>query len=118
MFYSFYFSNLNKNETLNTFNPQYPSFKGVNLEKSYTLKHCSISTAKNTVLLRITRFSDIVKIIIPFFDKYSILGFKSSDYEDWKKVVEIIKTKDNLDSPWFDSIKKINSTMNLRRPWK
>ena len=34
--------------------------------------------------------------IIPFFDKYKIVGVNSQDYEDLKKVVDIMKVKGHL----------------------
>jgi len=34
----------------------------------------------------VTKFSDIIGKIIPFFDKYPLLGVKSLDYADFRKV--------------------------------
>jgi len=68
------------------------------------------------VSLQITKFSDITNIIIPFFNLYPILGVKSLDFEDFKKVCEIIKTKEHLISPSvFNQILQIKSGMNLNR---
>ena len=58
----------------------------------------------------------IVSVIIPFFDKHPILGVKSLDFFDIKKVAEIVQNKGHLTSSGFESIQKINSTLNLRRP--
>ena len=84
---------------------------------SLTVKPYSISIRNHSVSLYIRRLSDIVNIIIPFFEKHPILGVKSLDFADFKKVVEIVQNKEHLTSSGFKSIKKINSTMNLRRPW-
>lgn len=46
----------------------------------------------------VTRSSDIVEKIVPFYDKYLIRGSKSLDYLDFKEAVEIIKNKGHLDS--------------------
>jgi hypothetical protein len=81
-----------------------------------TVKPYSISIRNHSVSLYIRRFSDIVNIIIPFFEKHPILGVKSLDFADFKKVVEIVQNKGHLTSSGFESIQKINSTMNLRRP--
>ena len=35
--------------------------------------------------------NDICNIIIPFFDKYPILGYKAYDFEDFKEVLNIMK---------------------------
>jgi len=32
-----------------------------------------------------TKFSDFMEYIIPFFDKYQIIGVKSENYQDLKK---------------------------------
>ena len=64
-----------------------------------------------------TKFSDIIDIIIPFFDKYPILGIKSLDFADFKKVAEIVKNKKHLTTEGYNEVVKINSTMNQRRPW-
>ena len=68
--------------------------------------------------LQISKFSDIINIIIPFFNKYPIIGMKSMDFIDFKKVCEILKTKDHLTStPVFNKIIEIKSGMNLNRKW-
>jgi hypothetical protein len=68
--------------------------------------------------LQITKFADILDKIIPFFDKYPILGMKKLDYLDFKKVCEIIKTKEHLTSlSVYNEILKIRSGMNLNRKW-
>lgn len=41
----------------------------------------------------VTRFSDIMDIIIPLFEKYPIEGVKAEDFEDFKKVAEIMKNR-------------------------
>ena len=84
---------------------------------SLTVKPYPISITKHSVGLYIRRFSEIVNVIIPFFDKHPILGVKSLDFADLKKVAEIVQNKGHLTSSGFESIQKINSTMNLRRPW-
>jgi hypothetical protein len=70
----------------------------------------------NSVNLQISKFYDIANIIIPFFNKYPILGIKSLDFLDFKKVCDIIKTKEHLSSPSvYNQILKIKSCMNLNR---
>ena len=68
--------------------------------------------------LQIAKFADILDIIIPFFNQYPILGMKSLDFEDFKKVCNIMKTKDHLINPLvFNQILQIKSGMNLNRKW-
>jgi hypothetical protein len=75
-------------------------------------------SAEKSVNLQITKFSDIVNVIIPFFNLYPIAGTKSLDFKDFKKVCDIIKTKEHLTSPnVFNQILKIKSGMNQNRKW-
>ena len=46
-------------------------------------------------------------IIIPFFDKYKIIGVKSEDFEDFKKVTELMKNKAHLTAPPVEGLEKI-----------
>jgi LAGLIDADG endonuclease len=73
---------------------------------------------EKSVNLQITKFADIVNIIIPFFNQYPIVGMKSLDFKDFKRVCDIIKTKDHLtSSSVFNQILKIKSGMNQNRKW-
>ena len=73
---------------------------------------------EKSVNLQITKFDDIVNVIIPFFNLYPIAGTKSLDFKDFKKVCDIIKTKEHLTSPSvFKKILQIKSGMNQNRKW-
>jgi hypothetical protein len=39
---------------------------------------------------------DLCQVIIPFFDKYPILGYKAYDFQDFKEVVYLMKDKQHL----------------------
>ena len=41
----------------------------------------------------VVRYDDLILKIIPFFDKYKIVGIKLQDYLDFKKVADLMKTK-------------------------
>ena len=47
----------------------------------------------------IVKFSDITNIIIPFFNKYSILGVKLYDYLDWYKIHNLMNNNLHLTLP-------------------
>ena len=64
---------------------------------------------------KVTKFSDISDKIIPFFQKFPILGVKALDFEDWCKVAQMIKDKKHLTQEGLEEIKKIKAGMNLRR---
>jgi hypothetical protein len=75
-----------------------------------------VTLTKKSAQLQISKFSEINDKIIPFFNKYPILGMKSFDFIDFKKVCDILKTKDHLTSTSvFNKIIKIKSGMNLKR---
>jgi hypothetical protein len=77
-----------------------------------------VTETENSAHLQISKFSNIVNIIIPFFNKYPILGIKSLDFIEFKKICDILKTKDHLTSTSvFNKIIKIKSRMNLNRKW-
>lgn len=75
-----------------------------------------MTLTEKSAQLQISKFSDINGIIIPFFNKHPILGFKSLDFIDFKKVCDILKTKEHLTSTTvFNQIIEIKSGMNLNR---
>lgn len=45
-----------------------------------------VDSKKPIVTLSISNFEDIFNIIIPLFDKFSILGNKKEDYQDFRKI--------------------------------
>ena len=61
--------------------------------------------------------SDIINTIILFFDKYPIVGIKSLDFADFKKVCDIVKNKEHLTSEGSKKILKIKSHMNQNRSY-
>ena len=70
---------------------------------------------RETFQLIVTKFEDIVTIIIPFFKKYPIRGVKAIDFADWCTVVEQMKEKNHLTSEGLHQIKKIKAKMNTGR---
>ena len=65
----------------------------------------------------VTKFNDINSIIIPFFNKYPILGSKLRDYLDFVRVAELIQKKAFLTTGTggLEKIKQIKSSMNKGR---
>ena len=63
----------------------------------------------------VERFSDITTKIIPFLEKYPILGVKALDYADFTKIVEIMKVGGHLTKDGLDQIKEIKARMNTGR---
>ena len=73
-------------QTLNPLTPLPPGVgkrkKGILSLKTYIYK----SEISNSIRFEFGNFLDIKDIIIPFFENYPILGQKSLDFADFKKV--------------------------------
>ena len=52
-----------------------------------------ISKCGNIVDFNVTKINDIIEKIIPFFEKNPIIGVKSKDFDDFKKVALLMKNK-------------------------
>nr|QBM09621.1 hypothetical protein [Dactylella sp.] len=63
----------------------------------------------------VQRFAGITDKIIPVFERYPLLGAKLKDYEDFRKAVELMKSKAHLTLAGLEEIKKIKSGMNFKR---
>lgn len=70
--------------------------------------------SKATYLV-VQRLSDIIKIIIPIFDKYRLEGLKVKDYEDFKKVALLMDKKAHLIKEGLEEIREIKNRMNTKR---
>jgi hypothetical protein len=73
---------------------------------------------KPAVCYLVTDINNIVDIIIPFFNKYSVKGSKNLDYLDFCKIAYLIKDKAHLTENGLNQIKELASGMNLKREWK
>ena len=75
-----------------------------------------IGLSEKSANLQISNFSDIINKVIPFFNKFKVIGMKGLDFEDFKKISFIVQTKDHLKSESvFNEIVKIKAGMNLNR---
>ena len=81
-----------------------------NLEQG---KH--VYTTNDSVHLEVSKFTDIVDIIIPFFNKYPIQGIKELDFSDFKKVAYIMENKGHLSLDGYNNIMNIKEGMNKNR---
>jgi len=64
---------------------------------------------------KIAKFVDLTNIVIPFFDKFPIVGVKSKDFEDFKQVAELIKNKVHLTPEGLEKIRLIKAGINRGR---
>ena len=65
--------------------------------------------------LKVQKLTDINEIIIPFFQRYKIMGVKHLDFQDFCKVAELMKNKAHLTRDGLDRIRKIKKGMNTGR---
>ena len=72
--------------------------------------------AKNPIVyLEVGNLKDLSQIIIPFFNKYPILGVKHLDYEDWCKIANLVISGSHLTVEGFKEIVQLESGMNKGR---
>lgn len=76
-----------------------------------------VNTEKSCTNFCVVKFSDIDEKILPFFDKYPLIGKKSKDSSDIRKVAEIMKVKGHLTAEGLEQILKIKKGMNTGRDW-
>ena len=74
-----------------------------------------IYKSRGTVYLHITKLEDLNEKVIPFFEKYKIIGIKSKDYSDFKKVAELMNNKAHLTSEGLEEIHNIKIGINKGR---
>ena len=79
------------------------------------LKCGKIFKNRETFDFKVSKLSDILNKIIPFFKKYPILGMKALDFDDWCKVAELMKNKIHLTAEGLEEIRKIKAGMNRGR---
>lgn len=70
---------------------------------------------KPVVYLEVFNLSDIINIIKPFFEKYTLLGVKQLNFLDWCKVLKLIEEGSHLTKEGKDIIREINSKMATGR---
>jgi len=104
-----YFSNLNFNMINQDDNI---------LETTGKESNVHVSEERNTALLQIKNNSDVLNKVIPFFNKYPVLGVKSLDFADFKGVAELVQKKEHLSAEGLMKITKIAEGMNLDRVLK
>ena len=82
-----------------------------------TLGCGTITINESSAIIRYTvsKLSDIQNIIIPFFDKYSLIGDKVKNFEDLKKVSDLMVNKSHLTEEGLNKILSIKSYMNINR---
>jgi len=71
--------------------------------------------SENGMVFKVTKFSDITNIIIPFFKIHLIGGVKSKDFKDFCLVAELIENKAHITDEGLNNIRLIKAGMNTGR---
>lgn len=74
-----------------------------------------VETRKDLAYYVVTVASDVFYKIVPFFNNYPLQGVKQENFEDFSKIVSLIKNKEHLTESGLDKIKQIKSRMNKQR---
>jgi len=78
-------------------------------------KIVKMSKRPDSVIFVVSKFRDVKEKIIPFFNKYSLVGVKAMDFRDFCEVANIIENKSHLTAEGFKKIKSLKSGMNSNR---
>lgn len=70
-----------------------------------------VANTRNSAEWIVTKSVYIKLILIPFLNKYPILGVKSLDFERFKKAASLIKNKVHLSKEGFLQFKRIKEEM-------
>lgn len=83
-----------------------------NISKYLDCGHIRERDNSTVVELIVTKFLDINTKIIPFFEKYPLLGDKAKDFNDFKSIAKIMSNKGHLTLEGVSEITTIKQTMN------
>ncbi|OTA71343.1 hypothetical protein M434DRAFT_402737 [Hypoxylon sp. CO27-5] len=87
------------------------------MENIVNYLECGYLSVRGDIIdYHVTKFSDILEKIIPFFDKYPILGVKQKDFEYFKSVASIIQNKKHLTEEGLLKIKEIKLIKENDKP--
>jgi hypothetical protein len=65
---------------------------------------------KSLVTFRVTKFSHLLDIVIPFFVKYPIQGSKQRDYLDFCIIADILKNRNEANLEVSGSLSELESS--------
>jgi hypothetical protein len=80
--------------------------------------NCYFKNSGGAIEFVVWKFKDIHEKIIPFFEKYPLIGSKSKEFTDFNKAAQLIKSKVHLELEGLEKIKQIKLIMNKSREVK
>lgn len=85
----------------------------IEIQKYFGIGNISFNSSDNTYKLKVSDLDGLSNIIIPHFQEYFLLTKKRSDFELFKRVVEIMKGGDHLNLKGLQEIVNIKASLNL-----
>ena len=85
------------------------------IKEYFNCGYCYLRNNDNIMDFKVTKFSDINQIIIPFFIKNPILGLKSLDFNDWCLASDIVTNREHKSEKGILRIFEIQKGMNRGR---
>ena len=86
------------------------------MERLVSYLDCGYISERGDIIdFKVTKYSDIVDKIIPFFEKYHIIGVKLDNFQDFCKVAKLVGDKDHLTVEGLEKIRLLKSNMNTFR---
>ena len=89
--------------------------KGPNLAGGLGCGYIYDNSQNPAVYLDITKYSDVLGIIIPLFNKYTLEGQKRLDFQAFCKVADLMKDKAHLTHEGLSQIQEIQRFINKGR---
>lgn len=84
----------------------------VKIQSYFVVGKISVRAKDNSVYFSVKSLKEIVDIIIPHFDKYTLLTEKQSDYELFKEIVLIMQEKQHLNTEGLNKIISLKACLN------
>jgi hypothetical protein len=89
------------------------------VKKYFNCGRISIDNRKTkTMKFVVTSNNDLIKKVIPHFDKYSLKTSKYLNYIDFKSAAVLMQDKIHFTNIGIDKLKEIKSKMNKARSFK
>ena|SRR3989338_6169792 len=82
------------------------------LECGYIKANHATSTRDKTFVYVVRNRQDLIKKIIPFFNRYRLYTEKWKDFQKFQNILEKMENKEHLSMKWFSEIVKLAYSMN------
>jgi hypothetical protein len=73
------------------------------------------STRPNSSKFVVYKYKDIIEKIIPFFEKSPLQTVKLFNFEDFRKIANLMKEKAHLTEEGIEEIRRTKKNMNVGR---